>query len=110
MHEYHTCVHVYVYTQPPSENLYCDSTAVINSITVNVTEPINGSYQLIYDQLQPGELRTDERSYKFTFQVEHNQFWRPFNITISVNNSVGSSPFTDHMIVRGPINGAVIII
>ena len=72
---------------------------------MNVTEPVNGSYQLIYDQLQPGELRTDERSYKFTFQVEHNQFWRPFNITISVNNSVGSSPFTDHMIVRGVNNG-----
>jgi len=76
---------------------------------VNITEPVNGSYQLIYDQLQPEELRTDERSYKFTFLVEHDQFWRSFNITISVNNSIGSSPFSDHMIVRGPINGTMTI-
>ena len=77
---------------------------------MNVTEPVNGSYQLIYDQLQPEELRTDERSYKFLFQVEHDQFWRPFNITISVNNSIGSSPFSDHMIVRAVHNGIIYVL
>ena len=87
--------------------MYCDSTDVINSIAVNVTDPVGRSYQRIYDQ--PRVLHNDEGSYKFTFQVEHSEFWRPFNITISVNNSIGSSPFSDHMIVRGANNGTVII-
>ena len=70
---------------------------------MNVTDPINGSYY-IHNQLS----RTDMGTYTFTFQVEHHQFWRPFNITISVNNSVGSSPFSDHVIIRGARNGTVI--
>ena len=86
--------------------MYCDSTDVIKSITVNVTDPVDGSYQYIYDQSRV--VHTNEGNYKFTFQVEHHQFWRPFNITISVNNSVGSSPFSDHMTVRGANNGSLL--
>ena len=89
-------------TQLPAESLYCDSTDVINSVTVNVSEPVNGSHQHINCSILS---HTDEGSYKCIFQVDHHQFWRPFNITISVNNSVGSSPFTDHMTVRGVNNG-----
>ena len=92
--------------QLPAEDSYCDSTDVINSITVNVTDHVDGSHQYIYNQ--PEVLRTDEGNYKLTFQVKYHQFWRPFNVTISVNNSVGSSPFSDHMIVRGANNGNVI--
>ena len=78
---------------------------------MNVTDPINGSHQYTYDQHhqhidgQP----TDDGSYQFIFPVEHHQFWRPFNITIAVNNSIGSSPFSDNMIIRGTNNGTVII-
>ena len=95
------------FTQLPAEDLYCDSTDVINSITVNVTDHVNGSYQYINNQ--PKILHTDEGNYNFTFQVGHHQSRGPLNITISVNNSVGSSPFSNHMIVREINNGNVII-
>ena len=72
---------------------------------MNVTNHVGRSYQHICDQ--PGDLHNDEGSYKCTFQVERSEFWRPFSITISVNNSIGSSPFSDHMIVRGANNGTV---
>lgn len=94
----------------PSEDLYCDSNDIINSISVNVTDPINGSHQYDCTLDHSKILHTDNRSYHFTFQVEHYQFWRPFNIAIAVNNSIGSSPFSDYMIVRGANNGIVIII
>ena len=87
--------------------MYCDSTDVINGIIVNITDHVGESYQHIYNQ--SGISCTDEGTYNFTFQVKYHQFWRPFNITISVNNSVGFSPFSDHMIVRGANNGNVII-
>ena len=76
---------------------------------MNVTDHVGGLYQYNYDlpSLRVA-LHTDGVNYNFTFQAEHHQFWRPFNITISVNNSVGSSPFSDHMIVRGADNGNVI--
>ena len=103
----------YIFVQLPAENLYCDSTDIINSITVNVADhingshdPINGSRQYTYDQ--PTILRTDDDSYEFRFTVEHYQFWRPFSITIAVNNSIGPSPFSDHMMIRGANNGTVI--
>ena len=96
-------------TQLPAESLYCDSTDVINSITVHVTEPVNGSHQYIYDQ--PILSHNDEQGiYNFTFQVDHHQYWRPFNITMSVNNSVGTSPFTDHITVGGIDNGMYTVI
>jgi len=69
---------------------------------VNVSGPTNGSYQHIHDQQVLGY---DNGSYDFKFQIKHYQFWRPFNITIAVNNSVGASPFSNHMIVRGANNG-----
>ena len=96
------------FTQLPAEDLYCDSTDVINGIIVNVTDHVGESYQYTYNQ--SGISPTNERNYNFTFQdLKYHQFWRPFNITISVNNSVGFSLFSDHMIVRGANNGNVII-
>ena len=76
---------------------------------MNVTDPINGSHQYTYDrdQLQSRLLSTDEGSYNFTFQVEHYQFWRPLYITVAVNNSIGSSPFSDRMIISGVNNGTI---
>lgn len=40
--------------------------------------------------------------------IKPHQFWRPFNITITVNNSIEPSPFADHMTIRGANNGIVI--
>ena len=73
---------------------------------MNVTDAVTGSHQYTYDQ--PTLLHTndsDERSYTFTFQVEQDHFWRPFIVTIAVNNSIGSSPYSDHMIAIGATNG-----
>ena len=76
---------------------------------MNVTDAVTGSHQYTYDQ--PTLLHTndsDERCYKFTFQVEHDKFFRPLHIIIAVMNSIAFSPFSDHMILTGISNGNVI--
>ena len=90
----------------PPEDLHCE---VIHGIRVNVTDAVTGSHQYFYDQ--PTLLHandSDERSYKFTFQVEHDQFFRPLHIIIAVMNSIAFSPFSDHIILTGISNGNVI--
>ena len=70
---------------------------------MNVTDPVTGSHQYICDRPRP--LHNDERSYACTFQVDRSQLWRPLYISIAVMNSIGFSPFSDHMIVTGASNG-----
>ena len=96
----HTCL--FVSSQLPAENLHCDSTETINNITVNVTDPVTGSHQYICDHPRP--LHNDERSYTCIFQVEPYQFWRPFTVAVAVNNFIGPSPYSDHMIATGASN------
>ena len=94
---------MYLHMQLPAENLHCASNETITNITVNVTDPVTGSHQYICDQHRP--LDDNERSYTCTFQIKPYQFWRPFTIAIAVNNSIGFSPYSDHMIAAGASNG-----
>ena len=43
-------------------------------------------------------------TYKFTMQLDNIYFWNTINLSISVNNSVGASPYSDYYTIKGAIN------
>ena len=78
---------------------YCDHS--ITNITVNITQNKNVIQQYSTDN-QLNTLQNDSGYYifKFKFPVELLQFWSSFDIAVSVQNSVGSTPFSKYMTVR----------
>ena len=88
-------------TQLPPVNLYCDDS--ITDIIVNITQYDNGSHQYPKSYNQPlNTLQNDSGNYmfRFKFPVEQFQFWTPFDIAISVKNSVGLTPFSNYTTIR----------
>ena len=84
-------------------NLYCDNS--ITNITVDITQHDNGSHHDQYPKSynQPlSTLKNDNSNYvfRFKFPVEQFQFWTPFDIAISVNNTVGPTSFSNYVTIK----------
>ena len=79
---------------------YCDHS--ITNITVNITQNNNNAIQQYSTDNQLNTLQNNSGYYifKFKFPVELLQFWSSFDIAISVQNSVGSTPFSKYTTVR----------
>ena len=43
-------------------------------------------------------------AYEFTLQLDSFYFWNTIILLISVNNSVGASPYSDYHTIKGAIN------
>lgn len=43
-------------------------------------------------------------TYKFILQLNNFYFWNTIELSISVNNSIGASPYSDYYTITGAIN------
>jgi len=71
---------------------------------VNISYPSNKLYQYHIDKV----LQSDNNSYEFELtlsQLGQYQFWKSFDIAISVKNSIGWSQFSNFMTIASVTNG-----
>lgn len=70
---------------------------------MNITQNDNGSHRYPKSYNPPlSTLQNDNGDYMFRFEfpVEQFQFWTPFDIAISVKNSVGLTPFSSYVTIK----------
>lgn len=87
---------------PEISKHYCDEVNNIKKITANITDH-QGSYQYVTGQYH--FLNITARTFNVVLKVNYSTLWRPFMFSLSLENSVGASPFCNQVLVRGAING-----
>ena len=48
--------------------------------------------------------------YKFTLLLDNFYYWNTINVSMSINNSIGQSPYSDYYTINGAINRKLLCI
>ena len=80
---------------------YCDADNIRGATVLITTEKYNSSLEY---HISGQKITKTRGQYKFTIRLQKNWFWNKMNLAVSVNNSVGASPLTTLITVRGAVN------
>ncbi|XP_065906324.1 uncharacterized protein [Dysidea avara] len=90
-----------IFQLPEKSFYFCDEISNFNRITANISDH-QGSYQYITDQYDV--LNLTARTFSVILQANYSAFSTPFMFYLSVENSVGASPFSSKMFAIRAIN------
>ena len=66
---------------------------------------IKTSSQLFYNTSRIETVDSNEHLFSAIFKLGNALRWKPFNFSLSVSNTIGNSPFTDYIYIKGATNG-----